>query len=235
MITIKSISGRELYVSDSASDVRTALQEASRTGADLRGAYLTGAYLTGADLTGADLRGADLRGAYLTGADLTGAYLTGADLRGAYLTGAYLTGADLTGADLRGADLRGAYLTGADLTGAKNAEVVMAQLRILPEGDLIGWKKARGQAIVKLSIPNGARRSNATGRKCRAESATVLAVYNQAGDNIEEAVSGYDSRLIYRVGETVTPNNGFEEDPLKECAPGIHFFITREEAEQWTV
>ena len=50
--------------------------------------------------TGADLRDADLTGAYLRDAYLRGAYLRGADLRGAYLRGAYLRGADLRGADL---------------------------------------------------------------------------------------------------------------------------------------
>ena len=73
------------------------------------------AVLTGADLRDADLRDADLKDADLRGADLTGARLRGAVLWGADLTGADLTGADLTGADLRGADLTGAYLRGAYL------------------------------------------------------------------------------------------------------------------------
>lgn len=40
------------------------------------------------------------------------------------------------------ADLRGANLHGADLYGAKNlSDLIAAQLNILPQGDLIGYKK----------------------------------------------------------------------------------------------
>ena len=51
------------------------------------------------------------------------------------------------------ADLRGADLCDADLRGAKNAELPIAMTRILPDGDLIGWKKCRNGALVKLLIP----------------------------------------------------------------------------------
>jgi hypothetical protein len=106
---------------DSGLAVRHALEQATKSGADLRGADLRGAYLRGADLSGAYLRDADLSGADLRGADLRGAYLRGADLRDAYLRGAYLRDADLSGADLSGADLRGADLRGAYLSGAEPA------------------------------------------------------------------------------------------------------------------
>ena len=72
-ITIRSIDGRDLYIAQTATDVRQAVEEAAAAGAALRRA----------DLTRADLTGAYLTGAYLTGADLTRAYLTRADLRGA--------------------------------------------------------------------------------------------------------------------------------------------------------
>jgi hypothetical protein len=198
---------------------------------------LTGADLTGAYLRDADLRGADLRGADLTGADLTGAYLTGADLTGAYLTGAYLTGADLTGADLTGAYLTGADLTGADLrdadlTGAKGLYYAAAITSILPDGDIIGWKKLKKGLIAKLLIPASAKRSNSTGRKCRAEYATVLEIWN-GDESVNAGVSAYSDTFVYKVGETVYPENGFDENRWEECAGGIHFFITRLEAERY--
>ena len=100
-IEIKTIWGDIIFTHEKENNtVKDTLQEAVRSGADLRGAYLGGAYLRGAYL-----RGADLGGAYLRGADLRGAYLGGADLRGADLGGAYLGGAYLGGADLGGADL----------------------------------------------------------------------------------------------------------------------------------
>ena len=161
--------------------------------------------------SGADLTGANLRGAYLRGADLTGANLRGADLSDANLTGAYLTGADLSGADLR---------------GAKNADLTIAKTRILPEGDLIGYKKCLNNVIVKLLIPKEAKRSSSFGRKCRAEYATVLELSKGT-----EATSEYDEDFKYRVGETVRPTNPFNENWQEECASGIHFYITRLEAE----
>jgi uncharacterized protein YjbI with pentapeptide repeats len=209
--------------------------EAGGERADLRGADLQGADLRGADLQGADLRGADLQGAYLRGADLRGAYLQGADLRGADLQGADLRGADLQGADLRGAYLQGAYLRGADLRGAylrgaylsdvKGGDLAIAQTRILPEGELIGWKKCRESVIVKLRIPAEAKRSHAFGRKCRAEFADVLEVIGA-----ETAFSLHDGKTEYRAGQRVTPD-GFDADWMQECSSGVHFYITKAEAE----
>ena len=75
-----------LYRAESAQDVRAALEEAVRSGADLYGANLSGANLRGVDLYGANLSGADLRRADLRRADLRGADLRGADLRGVDLS-----------------------------------------------------------------------------------------------------------------------------------------------------
>ena len=149
-----------------------------------------------------------------------------ANLRGANLWGADLWGADLRGADLTGADLTGADLWGADLTGAKNADLAIAKTRILPEGDLIGYKKCLNNVIVKLLIPKEAKRSSAFGRKCRAEYATILELSKGT-----EATSEYDEDFKYRVGETVKPIKPFDENWQEECASGIHFYITRLEAE----
>ena len=156
------------------------------------------------------------------------ANLYGADLYGANLRGADLRGADLYGADLRGANLRGADLRGANLYGAMNIPpFASAQTSITPEGQLIGWKKCKNGLIVKLSIPTDARRSNASGRKCRAEFADVI---ETIGGDV--GISQHDGKTEYRVGARVTCDN-WCEDRWQECAGGIHFFITREEAEDY--
>ena len=72
------------------------------------------------------------------------------------------------------ANLADANLAGANLADAKNAEFAIAQTRILHDGDLIGWKKCMQGVIVKLRIPEAAKRSHAFGRKCRAEYADVI-------------------------------------------------------------
>ena len=229
-------------------------------GADLSGADLRRAYLSGADLYGADLRRADLSGAYLYGADLRRAYLYGADLSGADLRRAYLSGADLSGADLSGADLRradlygadlsgadlrradlsGADLSGADLSGADLPELTIAKTSILPdEGDIIGWKKAyvddTTPVIVKLLIPSDAQRSNSTGRKCRASKARILDLQDKQGNSLPPGTTAYSSHdpdFTYRKGETVQVED-FDTNRWNECAPGIHFFITRIEAVEY--
>jgi hypothetical protein len=144
--------------------------------------------------------------------------------------GATLGGADHRGAMLRGADLRGADLRWADLQDAKNAELVIAHTRILPEGDIIGYKKLSGGLIVKLLIPSTAERSHAFGRKCRASEAKVLCAWHGETE-VESGVSNYDLSFVYRVGETVTPKEPFSEEWMEECQSGIHFYITRIEAE----
>ena len=198
--------------------------------ADLRDADLRNADLRDANLRDANLRGANLRGADLRDADLSYANLRGADLRDANLRDADLSGADLSDADLRDADLSYANLRDADLRGAENIpDYVSATTSIVPDGDLVVYKQLANGSIATLKIPASARRSNATGRKCRAEYAEVLAIQDLDGNAKECGVSRYDFRFVYRVGETVHPHE-WCEDRWQECAGGIHFYLTRYEA-----
>jgi hypothetical protein len=211
------------------------LRGANLRGANLRGADLSDAYLSGADLRHADLRGTNLRGADLSDADLSGANLRHANLRhadliGANLRGADLRGADLSDADLSGADLRGADLRGADLTGVAYDEyTVFLALQCPEKGDFIGYKKANS-LIVELLVTEDSKRSSATTRKCRCSKAKILSITN-IDNTIEHtsAISDYDKNFKYVIGEVVEVEN-FDNDRWNECAPGIHFFITRQEA-----
>ena len=199
------------------------------------------ARLIGADLRRARLIGADLRGADLTGADLNEADLSGARLIGARLIGADLRRARLIGADLRRADLTGANLTGAHLAGAKNVPFV--PMSCPDSGAFIGWKKcmAHGKnndfVIVKLLIPEDAKRSSSTGRKCRCDKAVVLEIQSMDGTKADVAIAYSEyatyantQYFAYKVGETVVPEKPFDDDRWTECASGIHFFINRQEA-----
>ena len=184
-------------------------------------------------LRGADLRDADLRYADLSDADLRHASLCHTNLKGADLSDADLSDADLSDADLRGADLHRAY----------DVQLSIAKTSILPdEGDIIGWKKAyvdgtmlSKPVIVKLLIPADAQRSNATGRKCRASTARVLDLQDKQGNSLPPdttAYSSYDADFTYKKGETIHVEN-FDTNRWNECAPGIHFFITRIEAAEY--
>ena len=196
--------------------------------ADLRGADLYGAGLRKANLYGADLYGADLGRADLYRADLCGADLSKANLCGANLCGANLYGASLRGANLYRANLRRANLCNADLRGANNIPFI--PMACPDTGTFVAWKKANGH-IVKLEIPADARRSSATGRKCRCDKAKAIEIQELDGSPSEltEVASGYDRDFVYRVGE-IAEEPKYDEDRWKECAPGIHFFINRQEA-----
>ena len=185
-----------------------------------------------ADLSYTDLDMASLNGASLNGASLKGASLEGASLNGASLDGASLYRASLDGASLVGASLNGASLNGASLEGIKSDYLTaFFAIQCPEEGAFIGWKKA-GKCVVKLMIPDDAKRSSATSRKCRCSKAKVLAIWDKDGSPVIDVASDYDNSFVYRVGETVEVPD-FDENRWKECSSGIHFFITRAEAEAY--
>ena len=162
-----------------------------------------------ANLSGANLSGANLRGANLSWANLSGADLSWADLHGA----------DLSEASLSGASLSGANLSGADLTNTKGL------YPIVPEtGSFEGYKKLAGGVVCCLLIPATAGRVGGyTGRKCRAEFAQVL-------DGEGFSLTPYYPKATYKIGEIVKADQ-WDPDPRIECSGGIHFFLTRREAE----
>ena len=212
--------------------------DAIRRGADLHSADLCDANLRGsnlrcANLCDADLRDADLCGANLCGADLYGADLCDANLRDADLCNANLCGANLCDADLRGANLYGADLRSTDLRGANLRDAKGCYLSCPTEGSFIGWKKASGH-IVKLRIPEDARRSSATGHKCRCDKAYVMEIQNMDGTRATEDTvrSDNDKNFVYTVGATVEVPD-FNDNRWSECAPGIHFFIDRRAAVEY--
>ena len=209
------------------------LRGADLRDADLRCANLYGANLCGADLCDADLRDADLRCANLYGANLCGADLRGSNLRCADLRGTDLRDADLRDADLRGADLCGANLYGADLRGTDLYDAKGCYLSCPTEGSFIGWKKASGH-IVKLRIPEDARRSSATEHKCRCDKAYVMEIQNMDGTKATEDTvrSDHDTNFVYTVGATVEVPD-FNDNRWSECAQGIHFFIDRRAAVEY--
>ena len=127
-------------------------------------------------------------------------------------------------------DMR-ANLRGADLSEVKNAPYIPM---ICPEeGSFIGYKKASDK-IVKLLIPENAKRSSATTRKCRCDRATVLAIYELDGSisNATEVASSRDSNFIYKINKEVVVDD-FDEDRWNECSTGIHFFMQRHEAVEY--
>ena len=206
------------------------LRDANLCGANLCGANLCEANLCGANLCGANLCDANLCRANLRGADLCGANLRDANLRDANLRDANLCGANLCEANLCGANLRGSDLRGADLCDANLRRAKGTYMACPTDGSFIGWKKASGY-IVKLQIPEDARRSSAGCEKCRCDKAYVVEIQNIDGSNADIGMicSDHDENFVYAVGATVEVSD-FDDDRWNECAPGIHFFIDRRAA-----
>ncbi len=207
------------------------LVESDLSGADLSGANLSWTDLHEAKLSGTNLCGANLSRAHLSGTDLSRANIIGADIQGSCLNKANLSGANLSrlklsGADLSGADIHLSYLVGANLENIQVNESTSGYWPVCPkEGSFVGWKKCRNDVIVKLLIPDDAQRSSATSRKCRCSKAVVLDVFGA-----DEGFSTMDEGFVYKKGATVLPDH-FDDDRWNECSGGIHFFMSRKEAE----
>jgi hypothetical protein len=119
---------------------------------------------------------------------------------------------------LRSADLQSADLRSADLDF----------YQICPEeGGFHAFKKTT-LGVCKIYIPADAKRINAIGsRKCRASKIKVI-----SGDGCGGQSPTHTKKIIYEKGATYECED-FCDDARSECAPGIHFFITKQEAENW--
>ena len=223
-IKIKNINGFVLFSHTTEDNTITLTVEAAVScGVSLAKANLVGACLAVADLTGADLTGADL-----TGADISWADLADANLKDANLKDANLKGAILKGANLKGANIERANIYGAKLNGAQNIPYI--PLSCPSEGAFVAWKKVEGKYLVKLQIPEDARRTSATTRKCRCDKAMVLDITSLDGNkHYDEVTNNRYNETIYKVGEFVYPDS-FDENRWNECSHGIHFFVNKEDA-----
>ena len=242
-IQIKSVFGRLLFEFEKENNtIKDTLLEAIKQGADLGYANLRNADLGYANLRNADLRYADLRYANLRNANLRNADLGNADLGYADLGNADLGYADLRNANLRNANLRNANLRNADLGYADlrnadlgyadlgNADLGYVPINCPSDGAFVGWKKVQDK-LIKLLIPEDAKRCSATTYKCRCDKAQVLAI-----TSLDEKLSfdsvvniAYTPNIEYKVGEMVYPDK-FDDDRWNECSNGIHFFINKQDA-----
>lgn len=146
---------------------------------------------------------------------------------------ANLSYANLSYANLRSADLSSANLSYADIEKLY-VPILKSYFSIAPEeGSFIGWKKLSKGMIAKLEIPSRAKRtSNVKNRKCRASLVKTLAIWDKDGNEVKEGIGSHDGKTVYRVGRLTKPDS-FDDDFLQDCTNGIHFFITRLEAENY--
>lgn len=180
-------------------------------------------------LQGDSLTGSNLEGANLFEEDMRGSYLKGVNLRGAYLEGVNFEGAYLGGVNFEGAYLKRAYLKGANLEGANLERAELPHYNIVPEeGGFYAWKKT-SYGVIKIYVPADAKRcSSLVGRKCRASKVKVVSGEGVGGLSPNISV-GYKR---YGKGDIVEADK-WDDDIRVECTHGIHFFMTKKEAEEW--
>jgi hypothetical protein len=215
----------------------------TRYGNEVKGkcADLSNAYLRYANLENANLENADLYNADLYNANLENANLENTDLRYANLYNANLYNSNLENANLRYASLYNTNLCNANLYNAdlENSNLYNANLDdkeecrkgyILKE-DFIAYKKCRDSLIVKLCIPKGSIVFSINNKKCRTNRAKVLEITDIPNvTKYNEAISQRDEKFKYKVGEELEIDDFCLMYNI-ECESGIHFFKTREEAE----
>ena len=204
----------------------------SLQGADLRYADLQGVDLTGVNLSFAYLHSANLQGAKLIDADLTHTILTSANLSNAKLCGANLHCTDFGNAKLCGADL---LCTEIDKAFLRNADIsAVASMPNIPaicptHGSFIGWKKI-DNCLIKLLIPEDAKRCYNTARKCCCNKATVLKISNlYSKEPITKVADDKCPSMVYEEGKDVYSDD-FDKNGSYECTYGISFSIDKMEA-----
>jgi hypothetical protein len=221
-------------------------------GSDLSGANLTDAILISCDFSNTmmmdvNLRHSDLTNARLFNADLTRANLTNAKLDGANLTAAFLFMTIMDGVSAIETDFTGVrmmrYLRAFDANLSFAINLPDFPINCPSDGAFIGWKAyvlsgdetapCKSVILIKLEIPEDAKRLSSISRKCRCDKAKVLGFYDLEGNEItelEEVVNNkYGTNTVYHKGEYVYPDS-FDENRWNECSNGIHFFIDKLDA-----
>ena len=192
------------------------LHDANMSYANLRGAYMRGADMSGTNMSYANLRGADMRCA-----DMSGTNMRCADMRGTNMSYANMSYANMSGTNMSYANMSGTNMNGTNMRG-----VDRLRKGIKLSEPIIGWKKCKNDVLVKLEIPRGAIVFSINNNKCRTDKAKVLEIIGS-----DRAYSNHKF-FSYYVGDVIEIFN-FNCEYNVECAKGIHFFKTREEAENY--
>ena len=235
----KNFSFKNLQGADfSYSDLSYAIfSDANLNGTHFEGAEADHTKFIRATLTGAHFWSTNLHDSDMKLSELPYADMHDADLSNVNFSYSNLPWASLNGANLYNTNWYCACFYMADLRNAKNIpSCVQSITSILPEGEIIGYKKAYCDlyqaCLVKLRIPADAKRSNSTGRKCRCDKAIVESAEYLDGTQIDSKniiCSLYERAFTYHIGDTIRPDK-FDNNRWAECSNGIHFFITKEEA-----
>ena len=149
--------------------------------------------------------------------------------------------------------VRRVYHTGRSVLAKSRLTKAVEAAKKKGVGHIVGWKKVKDvtgtfKYIAKLQISIGSQMRCPLDYKCRASRAKVLAFYGYittetdrwgTGTLGEEATlqearpfNKFHIGTPYIKGKWVVPEHPFTKYNV-ECASGIHFFLTVEEALEW--
>ena len=215
--------------------------------------YLLDEDFSAKDLSYARFQDATLQNVNFSNANLTGAHFDGAILdhvtfSGANLTGAYFTKAQFSFVNLLYANMQDTNMRLVDVDHIMiNKDTnLFIPFRCPSSGSFVGWKKAYNSfnagdpykiCIVKLLIPEDAKRSSAFSEKCRCDKAVILDTYDyETGHPLEKSATirsiYLPFRFTYHIGDTITIPD-FDDNRWKECSSGFHFFVDEESAKNY--
>ena len=164
-------------------------------------------------------------------ADLRYANLSNANLRYANLFNANLSNADLSNANLFNANLSNADLSNVNLKYANLSETEKIRKGVIIDKPVRVFKKCIKNNIVELELLKGSIVFSINNKKCRTNKAKVISI-NGVCEKGLKCCSLYNDKFIYEVDKTVEVKD-FDLMYNVECSSGIHFFWTKEEAEDY--
>lgn len=201
---------------------------------DLSGMDLSNLDFTLSSFQNTVLDTVDFENSSVENALFDGCSIKGANFKNAKMVTASFRYCDMQECNIEGADLYGAVLEFAKLDGIRSDEnTKWFRLRCPEEGAFLGYKKCVNDRMVQLLIPADAKRTSATLPSCRCSKAKVLTIKSfDFQENFDEAWSLVDENFVYKRGQWVEVKN-FNEDRWQDSTTGIHFWMTRKEAENY--
>jgi len=245
-IKIKNDIGTVLFeYSDYNNTVQKTLEKAAMLRISLNGAVLTNQEFYGADFEKLNLSHATLRFCRFGYCNMQKACLKSATIDECLVKHSNLTCAYMRNACLLDSSLLACYVNGADFNNFMHRNLSVNWCNIdyalnvgkIPyacpqEGSFEAFKivESDNKYLVKLFVPEDARRSSSFGGKCRCDKAKVLEI-TRMSDNISvcECINVEHHPTVYRVGEIVYPDK-WDDCRWHECSSGIHFFMDRKSA-----
>lgn len=218
------------------------LSKSSAENTSFKDAVIKDAILKGVKFKYNVFWGTSFLGSNLEYSDLSCSVFKFVDLRRCNLERSDMTTSDFMDTNFTRANLKDAKLNGCnfyavcdlDKSEGKNNYI---EGKVLTD-NIIGYKKCRNDIIVTLEIPRGAIVFSINGTKCRTNKVKVIAI--DGADRAYSKRSIYSKHSItncymsYYVGDEITIYD-FDCKYNEECSEGIHFFLTREEAEAYEI